>query len=1304
MRYRKLFLLFGLFSLFTLPLSLFSACEERPAVGARALTITQRESLIGGPMAAGNLGDFLIENEKIRAIISRPGISEAFGFFGGNLMDADRVRAGIGQGNSTGGGGFDTLVEFFPLFFLSVVDTQSAEILQDGRDGKEAKIRITGQGASFIALTEQLNNLITFMGGKNRLQFTMEYSLSPGQNYVRLDTTISNPQEQGYSFETFGGIVPAVNGIVGLFGKRNTLFIPGIAGYNIRFSLEEIFKTKLNAPAIPGLIGDFVGSKGQGGVNYGIVAALAEDNYVYTHRKEFGKLNILGKPPVSINTGSIIVPLEGSSITGCYTRSAPSLLASKGSARSTFTYTVFLVIGDGSVSSIRDAQIAIHQKPFGWMAGQLFEEGTLQPIQGARIMAYRGEGRQIGDRIFYTEFQTDASGRFLGKMEPGDYLLVARRHNTLSQPVPVKITQEQRLYTQMTLPQDALVSVTVRDAQGRLLPSKVNALGEVRLFEGGRCVGKNPLGCLYDLHLDAPEIATDFRAGRTCVDGASCRGDIDCRGLGEGRCFYRLKPETEFREDFFVSTNGQGVLRLRPGKYKIVASRGIEYELASQEVEIKAGESKQIELVLLHSVPTPRMISADLHVHTNYSHDVSMSDRDRVASYAAEGVDVMVITDHNRVRDLRPLSLSLGLEQWLQSFPGVELTTFEMGHFNAFPLKLDVNSFNGGAPPWFKTQERYPADEAFPSSGSKRPLQGFLQGIPPKELFQSMRRQGTLGEDKTIVQVNHPRDSIFGYFNTYNLSADTARPIYKTGLSSPLSREFDVDKYEEHFDAIEIFNSKELGLIWSWRMPPGIQIPQGYGGTEYTLIRKDEAGKAVVAYPGGGDDWFNLLNRGKVYTATANSDSHGFSMEAGSPRNYLLTGVDHPQQLSGEKMVELIRARKILMTNGPILEFSISQKPEEAGVGMGETLRLQGQGKIFLKILAKAPSWMDISEIVVFQNGRIIRKIPVPSSKAVERLSTQIEVSLEADAWFVVTAKGTRGDLWPVVTPTEFEPFQIGQAVGLLQETLLASFPVSLNLSSDACLVPTRSRLVTPYAITNPIWVDRDGDGKYTPDPCTNLGEQGILCRAKGARCVEGACLSEKTCAEEKTCEVGQSCIEGRCTVDPCSSLSCSPAFEVCEDNKACAEDTCPAQERTCRDGKSCRIDADCVGVGDGLCRYCRCPSPRKACKNGSPCLADQDCGANDTCREQRFCKPTACAMGRCVPVYPVCKANDLRVDAHLSLKKEGAPRPENLSRLSLDQMRVDYQRISVQELITKDDRFQIRQVGSYFLFFEHRH
>lgn len=1302
--YRRWAWLGGGFLLWIVPGWLVSCSTEELQGGSRAQEVKNRSVLIGGPMAMGDLGDFLLENNRIRAVISKAGISRAFGLFGGNLVDADRVRGGLGRGTAAGGRGFDSLVEFFPLFFLGVVDTDASKIINDGKDGSPAQVRVTGQGASFIALTEQINNLLIFMGGKNRLHFQMDYILEAGKEYVKLVVTIINRDESGYGYQDFGGVVPAVNGVIGLFGKRNTVFIPGLAGYNLRFSLEEVFKTRLSAPALPGLIGDFVGSRGENGVSYGIVAEASDKNYVHVNRKEFEKLQQAGKPQVPLSTGSVIVPLEGSSITGCFTKTAPTVLQPEES----FSYTLYLVIGDGSVSSIRDAQLEIHKKPYGTLTGQVLEEDTLQPIEEAHAIAFVGDEKATkpGERVFYTDMITDRRGSFQGRLEPGTYKVIARTRNLKSRVVEVQVKAGEAAFARLLLPREGVVAFTIRDTLGRAIPAKASALRKVSDIDQGRCVGQDPNGCLYDLHIGQHPLETDFRAGWTCSDGKICRGASDCKGVGDGTCHYRLKADTEVREALAVSPNGQGVLRVRPGNYRIVASRGIEYELADATVTISPGEVKTVEIVLRHSVPTPTMISADLHVHTNLSHDVRIPDDQQVISFAAEGVDYFVPTDHNRIRDMQPLVLALRLEEWLKTGIGVELTTFEMGHFNAFPIVLDPAQFHGGNPDWFKKDERYKDDTGFPI-GSSRPLTGLREGYAPPELFDSLRKRGSLSPDRTIIQVNHPRDSIFGYFNTYKISADDAFPVYSTGLSSPVSREFDIDKYEPRFDALEIFNGKLLDLIWSWRIPPDQPAPTGYGGGPGTLIRLDNGGKADVAYPGGADDWFNMLNRGIVYTATANSDSHGFDSEPGSPRNYLLTGSDKPNEMTDEVLSDTIKKRKVMLTNGPILEVEAAESTAGPWKGIGETLSTSKK-EILLRIRVQAPSWIDVSEILVYQNGKIVRSIPLPESKEIERFSFQKPLTFdvsEGDAWFVVTAKGTRKDLWPVVVPAEIEPFQIGQAVSLIQDTLLASFPIPLNLSSDACLIPSKARLILPYAISNPIWIDTDGDGAYTPNPCKTLGEKGVTCRKAGTSCKQGTCVEEsRSCKKDDECGPLGRCIAGSCRVDPCDGLTCSPAFQACSATNACADDTCLPQNRTCKDGTSCQKDSDCAGKADGLCRYCACPPPRKACSDGAICQDASECKSG-TCEERRFCFPTGCALGRCLPTYPTCDAPNARKDTHLFLQhSEAAPFSSQTQRASLLQMRHFYKTTPLDPSIQKDDRFTIKRAAPYFLFFEHTH
>ena len=50
--------------------------------------------LIGGPGAIGEVGDYLIGNQKIRVVLQNQGWSRGFGIFGGGIIDADIVRPG----------------------------------------------------------------------------------------------------------------------------------------------------------------------------------------------------------------------------------------------------------------------------------------------------------------------------------------------------------------------------------------------------------------------------------------------------------------------------------------------------------------------------------------------------------------------------------------------------------------------------------------------------------------------------------------------------------------------------------------------------------------------------------------------------------------------------------------------------------------------------------------------------------------------------------------------------------------------------------------------------------------------------------------------------------------------------------------------------------------------------------------------------------------------------------------------------------------------------------------------------------
>ncbi|MBP7382065.1 hypothetical protein KBA39_06650, partial [Myxococcota bacterium] len=78
----------------------------------RAAQIKSADDFIGGPSAKGKIGDYLLENDKIRVIVAGNGPSYAAGMFGGGVLDVDlqRWRAEDRQNN-----GWDSFMESFPL-------------------------------------------------------------------------------------------------------------------------------------------------------------------------------------------------------------------------------------------------------------------------------------------------------------------------------------------------------------------------------------------------------------------------------------------------------------------------------------------------------------------------------------------------------------------------------------------------------------------------------------------------------------------------------------------------------------------------------------------------------------------------------------------------------------------------------------------------------------------------------------------------------------------------------------------------------------------------------------------------------------------------------------------------------------------------------------------------------------------------------------------------------------------------------------------------------------------------------------
>lgn len=153
--------------------------------------------------------------------------------------------------------------------------------------------------------------------------------------------------------------------------------------------------------------------------------------------------------------------------------------------------------------------------------------------------------------------------------------------------------------------------------------------------------------------------------------------------------------DPSFGPDYRASGAGPVVDALRgdvatplpSGRYRVAATKGIEWTVDAKVVDIVPGRATSVTLAPRHVIPTPGELGCDLHVHARPSFDAPVSPEDRVLSLVAAGIDFAVPTEHNIVGDYSSAIETLDLRNELSSVNGVEVTTYSkgFGHFGVFP-------------------------------------------------------------------------------------------------------------------------------------------------------------------------------------------------------------------------------------------------------------------------------------------------------------------------------------------------------------------------------------------------------------------------------------------------------------------------------------------------------------------------------------------------------------------------------------------------------------------------------------------
>jgi hypothetical protein len=422
---------------------------------------------------------------------------------------------------------------------------------------------------------------------------------------------------------------------------------------------------------------------------------------------------------------------------------------------------------------------------------------------------------------------------------------------------------------------------------------------------------------------------------------------------------------------YYLSADGRGGGVLPPGDYQAVVTRGFEWEAATVPVTVAAGQTATVAATLERVVDTAGFVAIDSHTHTGASIDSGLDPYLRVRQALADGVEVVVATDHDVLFDLAPMVRELGVTGQLVTVVGSEVSPIN-GHLNGFPLVGGPAADTDGywAVRWWAEDARH----------------DYVEDLWPKALFAALRDK--LGAE--VVEMNHPRSS------QGILTQVEYDPI--AGLAG-----VDPDHFDMTWDVLEICNS----------------------GCDPDPDSEDSRARR---------DYYSFLNQGYLRGAVGVSDNHGSSAWLGHARTLVQVPDDEPSRLDLGEVWAALKAGRAVVVAGPFVTAAVWDDGG-AEVGMGGLARVAGS-EVRLHVRVQAPSWVPTDRLRVVANGAEVSVVTIPGGGPLRFDADVVLPAPAADTWYVVVVEG------------------------------------------DAAMAPALPGK-RPLAVTNAVFVDRDGNGIF---------------------------------------------------------------------------------------------------------------------------------------------------------------------------------------------------------------------------------
>lgn len=211
----------------------------------------------------------------------------------------------------------------------------------------------------------------------------------------------------------------------------------------------------------------------------------------------------------------------------------------------------------------------------------------------------------------------------------------------------------------------------------------------------------------------------------------------------------------------------------------------------------------------------------------------------------------------------------------------------------------------------------------------------------------------------------------------------------------------------------------EDGALWSWNLD-GIEVMNGHGDIFATGNRRF-------------DNWMSMVNAGHPMIAVGCSDDHGGG-SVGFPRTYWASSTDTPGDMDVGELIESFREGRAIVSAGAFARVDVD------GNGPGSVVT-DTDGMVDLMVHLEALPNVDLTHFVVFANCDAADSVLVTDPGGIEKFTGVVPLNIVGDTQIVVAGFGAN-DLPP----------------GL----------------------PRYDATRTPRVLTNPIYIDGDGDGQFS--------------------------------------------------------------------------------------------------------------------------------------------------------------------------------------------------------------------------------